>query len=99
VVLHYVLCDGQPQISERSGDKAWVLDTLRTTRDRLLAFFTADDGQPMHRTFSFTDPDGTKTYWIGRNRLLYLTDHEIHHRGKIVLALRQWGFTDIPHLP
>jgi uncharacterized damage-inducible protein DinB len=97
--LHNVLRDGQPPVLERDGDKAWVLEVLRTTRSRLVAFFSADDGEPMGRIFSFVDPDGTTSRWTGRDRVLYLTDHEVHHRGKIVLALRQWGFKDIPSLP
>jgi uncharacterized damage-inducible protein DinB len=97
--LHNVLRDGQPSVPERDGDKDWILDVLRATRDRFIAFFSADDGEPMGRTFSFAESDGTECKWVGRNRVLYLMDHEVHHRGKIVLALRQWGFKDIPFLP
>lgn len=67
---------------------------LEASRDRLARHFEADDGAAMGRTFTHRD----QTY-VGRNRVLYLTQHESHHRGKIVLALRQWGCTDIPFLP
>ena len=97
--MYHVMNDGgeqsQPWLDERDA----ILDALRDYRDRVVSFFSADDGAAMSRVFSYKDEDGTETAWTGRNRVLYFISHEIHHRGKIVLALRQWDFDGIPFLP
>lgn len=84
-------------------DKAAILAALESTADRLTSFFEAEDGRRMgeeHPTTLENGPQrGNPVVWTGRDRVLYLTDHEVHHRGKIVLALRQWGFGDIPPMP
>ncbi len=77
--------------------KAALVAALENSRDRLVRFFQRDGGQPMHRQYAH-QRDKSVPY-IGRNRVLYLTQHEAHHRGKVVLAVRQWGFTDVPFLP
>jgi uncharacterized damage-inducible protein DinB len=85
------------------ADKASILAALESTAGRLVSFFEAEDGRRMaqeHPTTLENGPQrGTPVVWTGRDRVLYLTDHEVHHRGKIVLALRQWGFEDIPPMP
>jgi uncharacterized damage-inducible protein DinB len=87
---------GRPKYRE---DKASILAALESTADRLTSFFEADDGRRMAEEHPTTMENGTPVVWTGRDRVLYLTDHEVHHRGKIVLALRQWGFGDIPPMP
>jgi uncharacterized damage-inducible protein DinB len=91
---------GRPKYPD---DKASILAALESTADRLVCFFEEGDGGRMgeeHPTMIENGPQsGTPVVWTGRDRVLYLTDHEIHHRGKIVLALRQWGFVDIPPMP
>lgn len=83
-----------------ADDKSAILDALESTAERLVSFFEADDGRHMGDEYDTTLDDGvTPVIWTGRDRVLYLTDHEVHHRGKIVLALRQWGFADIPPMP
>ena len=94
-----VMRDGGPGEHPSPNTKAEIAKAIETYRDRVRSFFTADDGAAMGRTFSFTNEDGRTNEWTGRNRVLYFTLHETHHRGKIVLALRQWGMTDIPFLP
>lgn len=79
--------------------KAALMDALEASRDRLVRFFESKDGEPMSRTFTWQAGGGQSGTFVGRNRVLYLTQHEAHHRGKIVLALRRWGFTAIPFLP
>ena len=93
------LKDGKEVASCRSlgkEDKESVLTALERSRDRLVRFFTADDGTKLDQAFAHPRTGETFT---GRNRLLYLTQHESHHRGKLVLALRQWGFKAVPFLP
>ncbi len=97
--MHHVMKDGgepsQPWLDERDA----TIEAMTAYRDRVVSLFRADDGAAMGRVYSYTDEDGQTTEWIGRNRVLYYISHEIHHRGKIVLALRQWGFEDMPFLP
>ena len=81
-------------------DRDSLVDALRLSTRRLVTFFEADDGRRMGEGYPDVLADKvTHVVWTGRDRVLYLTDHEVHHRGKIVLALRQWGFGDIPPMP
>lgn len=96
--MHHVMRDGGPWPPGYKRDKDSVIAALGASRDRLVSFFDAADGTPMAQTFTFDDPHEDTGRWVGRERVLYLTDHEVHHRGKIVLALRQWGRSDYPTL-
>jgi len=73
---------------------------LIASLDRVVAFFEADREDRMGKAFELvpekTEGEGS---WLGRNRILYLTDHEVHHRGKIVLSVRQWEMSDLPFMP
>lgn len=78
-----------------------LLSLLESTRVHLLDYFRANDGEAMGRSYrpaSFRHL-GRINDFTGRERVLYLIGHEVHHRGKIVLALRQLGFTDVPFIP
>jgi uncharacterized damage-inducible protein DinB len=105
--LHFCLKDGLPKDGPAASenDPAAIQIALESSQQRLLRFFTADAGSRMGQTFvlnprELPNPeDGPVEQFTGRNRVLYLTAHEIHHRGKLVLALRQWGMADIPFLP
>lgn len=82
----------------KTPPKQEIIQSLESSRRRLLKFFKAKGGTAMSRTYK--PQRNGKTYrFTGRNRVAYLTAHEGHHRGKMVLALRQMGFTDIPFLP
>ena len=98
--------DGQSTVSD-PGDKESLIKSLEASRDRLIRFFSLENGAAMQRIYvrppgtraaAFQDTNNAEQF-SGRNRVLYLTQHEAHHRGKIVLALRQWEFSDIPFLP
>jgi uncharacterized damage-inducible protein DinB len=90
--------DGGTMPCAYAASKPAISKALSASRRRLLAFFKADGGARMDSVF--TPSRRGKTYrFVGRNRVCYLTQHEVHHRGKIILALRQWGVTDIPFMP
>jgi len=97
--MHAVMQDGGPENYNYPGDKNSMLDRMEAARQRVVSFFEADNGKRMGHIFSWTDEDGKKSEWTGRDRVHYFCDHEIHHRGKIVLALRQWDLDDFPYIP
>ncbi len=90
--------DGAAVSEWNENDRGSIARALEATRERLLTFFNASDGAAMGRSYTRVKNNKEETY-VGRGRVLYITQHESHHRGKIVLALRQWGFSDIPFLP
>lgn len=92
------MADGGPMPPAYSGTKPSISKTLSASRKRVLNFFKADGGARMDKVFAPSRQG--KTYrFVGRNRVCYFTQHEVHHRGKIILALRQWGVTEIPFMP
>ncbi|HDZ22856.1 hypothetical protein LCGC14_0018750 [marine sediment metagenome] len=91
-----VLGDGGPAHHPYPGDRQALIDQIASCRDRVVGFFSADNGGPMGRTFSFTADDGRVEQWTGRDRLMYFIDHEVHHHARITQALRQLGFDDFP---
>jgi len=97
--MHNVMRDGKGDIPSYGRDKDGILEALAASRDRLSSFFHDGSGDRMGQVLSRKEKGSSSSQYVGRDRALYLTDHEVHHRGKIVLALRQWGFTDIPFIP
>jgi uncharacterized damage-inducible protein DinB len=100
--MNYCMQDGLNWKYPGSGsfDKASIRAALEKSMDRLISFFETGDGKNMDRSFEL-DPQKRKgdEKWTGRNRILYLADHEVHHRGKILLSLRQWGMREFPFMP
>ena len=94
-----VLRDGGGSRYPCPPDRAGLIAEITRCRDRVLAFFEAEDGANLGRVFHLIEQDGTRREWTRRNRLLYFIDHEVHHCGRIVLALRQYGLADTPMLP
>ena len=90
--------DGGPPPPAYKPGKAARAKALRSSHKRLQTFFNANGGAAMDTVFR-RERDGRQYAFIGRNRVCYLTQHEVHHRGKIILALRQWGMTKIPFMP
>ena len=100
--MQHVMADGLGWSGEHPSGKDAIGEYLAASRDRLVNFFAADDGQPMGRTYTMSkdkQPEGGLTQWVGRTRVLYLTAHELHHLGRAELALWQLGLTDLPDFP
>ncbi len=90
--------DGGAMPGSYEPSKPAISKALSASRKRLLAYFKNDGGAMMDRVFT-PSRQGKVYRFTGRNRVSYLTQHEVHHRGKIILALRQWGVDDIPFMP
>lgn len=100
--MEHVMCDGQGWSNDFPSAKDEILAQLATSRDRLVSFFSAESGQPMGRSFKLSqekEPESGLTEWVGRDRILHFTAHELHHLGRVELALWQFGATDLPDFP
>jgi uncharacterized damage-inducible protein DinB len=91
---------GWEYFGDGTFDRSTLENALRQSMKRVLTFFEAEQLQRMGQHFSLIpEKSEGEESWSGRNRILYLADHEVHHRGKIILALRQWGMKDFPFMP
>ena len=100
--MHHVMNDGLGWVDDHPAQKEAMRDGLIASQDRLISFFSADDGEAMGRVFTMSEekePEGGLTEWVGRDRVLYLTAHELHHLGRAELALWQFGLTGTPDFP
>ncbi len=99
--MEYSMGDGLGPPAARKTTRQEIEAELVASRDRLVKFFTADDGEPMGASYEMSDEKEPEPgeEWVGRNRVLYLTSHELHHLGRIELAIWQAGLTDTPTFP
>ena len=77
------------------SDRARLLELLLTTRERPRALLSASP-ELLERESTIVFDDGRVYTHNGRDWLLTTIDHEVSHRGRLTLALRQMGFTDFP---
>lgn len=77
--------------------KSDIARMLRGTATRMASCFARDGA--MEAQYDYPGPDGQTRPLTGRWCALYLLQHEVHHRGKVVLALRQWGLKPIQFIP
>ncbi|PYT91595.1 MAG: hypothetical protein DMG36_17690 [Acidobacteria bacterium] len=73
--------------------KAQILDLLRTEGEQFAAWLETLTPEVLAETV--TEPDG-KTAKTRFERLLSAKEHEMHHRGQLMLIERQLGI--VPHL-
>ena len=100
--MNFVMQDGRGWSGEQPSAKDAISAELDRSGGRLAAFFSADDGEPMARTFRLSEeklPEKGVVEWVGRSRVLYLTAHELHHLARAELALWQWGIDELPDFP
>lgn len=79
------------EIKPRS--KAEIVELLRTEGDRFAAWLDTVTPEILEETV--TEPDG-KTQKTRFERLLSVKEHEMHHRGQLMLIERQLGI--VPHI-
>lgn len=98
--MQHCMQDGRGRSAPpKATDRQTIIHQLQTSRDRLLQFFQCDDAVNMARSFRIVPEHGGDGPWTGRDRVLYLLAHEIHHRAKLVLVLRRAGFSNFPFFP
>jgi len=79
------------EIKPRS--KAEIVELLRAEGDRFAAWLDTVTPEVLEETV--TEPDG-KTEKTRFERLLSVKEHEMHHRGQLMLIERQLGI--VPHI-
>jgi len=77
----------------KTRSKAQILDLLRADGDRFAAWL--DALTPEFLAEMVTEPDG-KSAKTRFERLLSVKEHEMHHRGQLMLIERQLGI--VPHI-
>ncbi len=77
----------------KTRSKAQIVDLLRTDGDKFAAWL--DTLTPEFLAEMVTEPDG-KSAKSRFERLLSVKEHEMHHRGQLMLIERQLGI--VPHI-
>ena len=100
--MQHVMDDGGGWSNDYPSEKQAILDHLTASRDRLVSFFNSNNYEPMAEIFTLSEekePEEGLNEWVGRDRVLYLTAHELHHLGRLELGLWQFGATNLPDFP
>ena len=77
----------------RSRTKADILVLLRTEGDKFAEWFNTQTPEFLAEMITVADNTGTKSRF---EQLLGVKEHEMHHRGQLMLIERQLGI--VPHL-
>jgi uncharacterized damage-inducible protein DinB len=90
-----VMGDGGGEVQSIPVDRNELVQLLEVSAHRPSAFFETNPAR-WNEQFTATIGGGTVETHSGRIWLLTTIDHEVHHRGRILLALRQMGVGGFP---
>ncbi len=76
-------------------DNEYLRKKMEANKNRIIEYFTRDDGSNFEKQIDWED-DGKRHSYTGRQHLFYMFTHELNHYGRLMIALREFGFNSFP---